>query len=188
MKPIVIGIVAGLALGYLVGYNNLYARQQSRVRLIQQQLAQEKTDQQARQETADLISQVERYQAKLPSEPDPSWLVREARAVGQKVGITITSISQQNPEPGKQATVLSITLRINANYHQLGRFLDELEHGKHFIRVDQLSVASGRNDSEKPAIQVTLSTLYVPPLLAKAAAPVAPVGAAPAIAKPAAAF
>jgi Tfp pilus assembly protein PilO len=113
MKPIVIGIAAGLALGYLVGYNNLYGRQQNRVRLIRQQLAQEKADQQARKDTADLISQVEQYHAQLPSEPDPSWLVREARAAGQKSGVDITSISQQNPETGKQATALSVVLQIN---------------------------------------------------------------------------
>ncbi len=171
MKPIVIGMVAGLALGSLVGYNKFYASQQNRVRLIRQQLAQEKTDQQARKDTADLINQVEQYQAQLPSEPDPSWLVREAMAAGQKAGIDITSISQQNPETGKQATALSVVLQINGTYHQLGRFLDELEHAKHFIRVDQVSVSSLHGDGDKPSIQVTLSTLYLPPLLAKAETP-----------------
>lgn len=170
MKPVIIGVVAGLALGYLVGYNKLYVAQHNRVLLIRQQVAQELSNQQARKDAANLIHQVEEYQAQLPSEPDPSWLVHQAMAAGQKAGVDIVSISQQSPEKSEQATTLSVILQINGTYHQLGRFLDELEHAKHFIRVNQVSVISSRGDNEKPAIQVTLSTLYLSAVLTQAKA------------------
>lgn len=166
MKPALLGVVAGLVLAYAVGYNTIYARQRGQGHVIQQRTIQEHTDQRVQEDTAELLEQLERYHAQLPPEAEPSWLVREAVAASQQIGIDLSSIQQGNIQPGKQFTRLELTLQFRATYHQLGAFLDHLERSGRFIRVDHLAVTPSLKDGMgKPAVQLVLSTVYVPPVL-----------------------
>lgn len=171
MKPVVVGGLIGLVIAWAVGYNTIYARQQGQVRLKRTQIAQEQANQQAREETAKLIAQLEQYRRQLPPDPETSWIVREAVAAAHKAGLKLTAIAQDAPQPGKPFTRLTVNFQFTATYHQLGTFLDYLERSNRFIRVERLAVASAQPnqaDEERPSIQLTLSTLYVPALLAKA--------------------
>jgi Tfp pilus assembly protein PilO len=142
--------------------------QQRRVSLIQAQVAQEQATQEMQQAVAALLDDLEAQRRQLPQEPDPSWLVREVVAVAQQSGVQLTTITQEPVQPFDQYTRLGVTLQLNASYHQLGAFLDELERSPAFIRVERIGLTRGVEDDKPAVIQVRLSTVYVPPLLARA--------------------
>ena len=172
MKPTLLIGVMGVVLGGLIGYHGIYVRHAEQARLIQSQIAQEQTDQHMQAEAAVLLTQIEQYRKRLPEEPDPSWLVREAVELGQKAGLELTTISQESPKPFAQFVRLAITLHFTATYHQLGTFLDYLEGSDRFIRVDHLNLQSSKDGSGPASVELTLSTFYLPPFgVAEAASP-----------------
>jgi len=170
MKPVLVGGLIGLVIAWALGYNSIYARQQGHARLKRTQIVQEQANHQAREEAAKFLEQLEQYRRQLPPEPDTSWIVREAISAAQKAGLELTSIAQDAPRESAPFTHLTVNFQFTATYHQLGTFLDYLEQSNRFIRVERLTVAgvdATRASEEQPSIQLTLSTLYVPPLLAK---------------------
>lgn len=161
--PLLIGVI-GVALTAILGYNSIYGPFQRQVGLIRTQLTEEQTTQRTQAEVAALFQQVEQHRKRLSQEPEPSWLVREVMALSQKAGVQLTSINQEPLSPTEQFTRLTVTLQVSASYHQFGAFLDELEHSDRFIQVDRVRMS--RFQQIGPVgIEVTLSTLYLPPVL-----------------------
>ena len=165
MKPTFLVGVIGLALTGVIGYHGLYVRQQERAHLIHAQAEQEQAKQDTQQELASLLIQIEQYRKRLPPEPDPSWLVREAVAFGQKAGLELTTIAKESPQQFQQFTRLAISVQFTATYHQLGTFLDYLESSDRFIRVEHLEMSSPKETEGKASIRLVLSTVYLPPLV-----------------------
>ena len=170
MKPMLLLATIGVALVGFIGYHGVYVPQQEQVRLIQGQIDQERANQHAQQTVAALLEQLRQYRTHLPPEPDPSWLVRQVVSLGQESGIQVTSILQEPPKPFESFTLLAVTLQFTASYHTLGRFLDQLEHAPPFIRVDRLELADVNPTTGDATIHLTVSTLYVPPLVQAAPA------------------
>ena len=168
MKPTMLVGVMAVALSGFVGYHMVYVPQQGRARVIRTQIAARQADQHTRAEAAALLEQLERYRQRLPAEPDPSWLVNEVVALGQKAGVELTTISQDDPQSFQQFTRLSITLQFVATYHQLGQFLDALEQADHFIQVERLELGGSRDAPQGASgagmVRLVLSTFYVPPV------------------------
>ena len=164
MKPllIVLAIVVATACG--IGYYAIHVPAQNEVRLIQTQIAEEQTSQGTKGDVAALLAHIERYRARLPEEVDPSWLAQEVVARAQKIGVQLTSITQDAPQQLDQYTRLAVNLQLTASYHQLGAFLDEVESSPYFIRVERLSVDRSDAD-ERGSVQVTFSTVVSPPLV-----------------------
>ena len=157
---LVVGI--GVALVFVIGYHVLYAGQRKHVALIQSQILQEQADEQALTDVAGLLGQLETYRKRLAPEPDPAWLVRQVVALSQDAGVQLAEITQDTPEPFQDFTRLTIRLQFNASYHQVGRFLDRLEHAPAFIRVDRLEVLRSEGTRGPATISLVLSSLYVP--------------------------
>ena len=165
----VLGVI-GIAISLVIGYYGIYVPKHNEVRLIHEQSAQQQLHQQTEMEIADLLQQIERYHKRLPEEADPSWLVKQVMEFAEKDGIQLMSIVQGSPETAEQFTRLAVNLQFSASYHQLGGFLDHIERAIQFIRIEQLQV--DRSDDEGVApVQLTLSTLFLPPLLPSASAP-----------------
>ena len=156
--------VIGLAAAAIFGYHDVYKLQQQHVRLIQGQITEEHTRQQTQEAVANLVRQIEQYQKRLSPEPDPSWLVREVAPLGQKAGVQLTTISQEAPQALEQFTRFAVALDFTASYHQLGTFLDYLEHSGFFIQAEQVDVRPTEHE-EQASIRLVLSTLYLPPAL-----------------------
>ena len=168
MKPtLLIGIVEVALAGFL-GYNMLYLPKQREVQRVRAQQGEERTHQQTQTEVAAYLQQIERYRKRLPPEPDPAWLVRELVDLAKEPGVQLTSISQDEPQSLGQFTRLAVRLQLSATYHQLGSFLDAVERSDHFMRVDRLDIQQ-QGSTDRPAIQLTFSTLYVSPLTTAAA-------------------
>lgn len=163
-KPFVCLVAIEVALTGYIGYNFIHVPQQRQVRLIREQIAHEHTKRQAAIEVAALLDQRTQYQTRLPSEPDTSWLARDIVALAENAGVQLTTITQETPQSFEQFTRLGVSLKFNASYHQLGAFIDDLERSAHFIHVEQMSVGRSGRD-EAASVQVTCSTLYLPPPL-----------------------
>jgi Tfp pilus assembly protein PilO len=116
-------------------------------------------------DVAALLEEFEQYRKRLPPEPDSSWLVREAVALGHEVGVTLSTISIAAPQPYQQFTRLSVTLQLRASYHQLGTFLDHLERSDRYLHIDSVSISNRSHEtSDLATIRLALSTVYLPPL------------------------
>ena len=164
MKPVLLVGGIGVAIIALIGYNFIYVPRRHEVRVIETQRAEERVKQETAAEVAALLHQIERYRKRLPQEPDPSWLVREVVALAQKSGVEIASITQTAPQALGQFTLLAASVQFRASYHQLGRFLDDIERSDRFIRVESIHVAPFAGE-ELASIQLTFSTLFLPPVL-----------------------
>ncbi len=166
MKPTLLLGVIGVAFVGFLGYYRLNGGQQQQVRLTHTQIAQEQDNQHAQADVASLLHQLEGYRKRLPPEPDPSWLVREVVAVGQPLGLQFTTITQGTPQEFSEFTRLTVTLEFTASYHQLGTFLDQVEHATPFLRVDRIDISSATGRDEAVPVHVNLSTFYLPPIRA----------------------
>lgn len=184
MNPTLLIVAIGVALGGYVGYHRLHAGHAQQAQLITTQIAQEKSDQDAQQRVTALFADIEAYQQRLPQEPDPSWLVSKITEAARIEGIELTSLSPENPVDQKTFVRLSAAFQFQATYHQLGRFLAQLESSRSFIRVDRVemnpqpmaSARAGQPAHEQAAAEASLpaaqplavrlkvSTLYVPPV------------------------
>lgn len=166
MKATVLIGAMTVAVAAPIGYT-IARGHQEKARLIQTQITQEHTTQQAQADVAAMLRQIEQYRTRLPSEPAPSWLVTEAVALGEQAGLQLATIAQESPQVLQQLTRLAVTLEFHATYHQLGAFLDLLERSERFIRVERLEVKSptSKDSGTEASIQLTLSTVYLPPLL-----------------------
>ena len=155
-----------VATSVLFAYTGIYAPYQKQGQLLQTQHAKEQTNQRTRADVAALLKTIESYRRRLPSERDPSWLIRETVAIAQKSGVEITNINQDPPKEFTGFTRLSVAVQFSASYHALGAFLDDIEHADRFIRVDHINVSrryAGNN--EEATIQLGLSTVYLPPVM-----------------------
>ena len=165
-KPaFLLGIIV-VAITGSIAYTMIYSPYQKQVRLIQVAKTQEQANQRTQADVAALLTTIEEYRKRLPKERVPSWVVRETVALAQKDGVQITSINQEDPQEFPGFTRLTADLQFTASYHQLGAFLDDIEHGAHFIRVDRVAlIRTATKDEGTASIRLAFSTIYLPPVL-----------------------
>lgn len=152
-------LVVAAPLGY-----NLLTTNQEKVRLVQTNIAQERSTQQAQAELAATLRQIEQYRKRLAPEPNPSWLVNAVLAIGEQAGLQITTISQEVPRELPQFTRLAADIELTTSYHQLGNFLSRIEGADHFIQVENLEITPPRDTGGPIAVRLVLSTIYVRPV------------------------
>ncbi len=167
MKPALLLGTIGVALLGVFGYHRMHLQQQEQGRLIQSQIAQEQTNQQAQVDAATALKQLEQYRKPLPPEPDPSWLVHEVGELAQKTGIQFTTLSQAVPQDLRSFTRMTITFPFTASYHQLGTFLNAIETAPMFMHIDHLEIMEPKEKDREEgttAVRMTVSTVYLPPI------------------------
>lgn len=163
MKPAVLVGAIGVVTAVMIGYNAIYVPHQAQIGVIRAQIAQEQAKQQTRTNVAALLEQLERYRARLPQEPDSSWLVHELMGLAQQAGVPVTSITQSPPQTFESFTRLAATLTISASYHQLGALVDAIERSPHVLRVESVRLTPSQV-AEQAKVELGVSTVYVPPI------------------------
>ena len=162
MKPVLLLGVIGVVVGGYVGYNYGYVPQHNKVHLIDAQLAQEHTNHKTGDDVAVLLNDLERRSKRLAPEADSSWLAREVVALAQQAGVEVTTMTQDSPQVSPQLTRLSVNLEFNAPYHLLGSFIDQLEQGKAFMRIDRLELSELPNQKGVASVRLAVSSFYLP--------------------------
>ena len=169
-------LVAGtiiVALTGFFGYHGIYGRQQAeRARLLMELQAEQET-QRAAADVAQVLQQIERFRERLSPTNDTSWLLNEVVKIADDAGVQPARIAPETPKALGPFTHLAVSLQFAASYHQLGSFLDQVERGTPFIRVESLRVSqaqSSGSEGARAAVTLVLSTLY-------AASPLPPVEA-----------
>ena len=166
-KPVLLLGMIVVATTVLFAYTGIYMPYQRQVQLLDTQNAKEHANQRTQADVAALLKTIEHYRTRLPSERDPSWLIRETVAIAQKSGVQITNINQDPPQEFTGFTRLSVAVQFSASYHALGAFLDDIEHADRFIRVDRINVNRAyAGNNEAASIQLGLSTIHLPPVMA----------------------
>lgn len=162
-----IGVIAAaiqVALGGFVGYNFIHQPHQASLRAVDKEIEEARKTHQSQSDVAALLAQVERYRTRLAPQPDSSWLAREVVALSEQAGVKLTTIMQEAPRQVDPFTRLAIDVSFTATYHQLGAFLDLVEHAPRFIRADQLQIGASPQARGPVPIHLVLSTLYLPAL------------------------
>lgn len=115
----------------------------------------------------DYRNKVEIYEKSLPAEEEiPSLLESLSRMAGtsniQIVGITpVTAPAKDKPPPrGKAAAYKEIPINISAKsgYHDLGRFLSDLESADRFMKVVDIDIKSNRATPAKHDVELVVCT------------------------------
>ncbi|MCI0563527.1 MAG: type 4a pilus biogenesis protein PilO [Nitrososphaera sp.] len=161
MKQTVALMGISVVVGLVISYNWVYIPKQNEAQSLQVQAQEETARQQAAGEAAALFLQLERYRKRLPDELDTSWLAKHIVETAQRLGLQLASITQEAPHQFEGYTQLSVNLQFHTSYHQLGRFIDEIERSDYFLRVDQLRIVQPE-DGGPAQMQATFSTLFFP--------------------------
>lgn len=162
MRPLLLVGATIVAITGLIGYHRVYAPRRNEVLSIQQQIREEQASQAALQGIVVVLKRLEQYRKRLPTEPDPSWLVREVVQLAQDTGVQFTTIAQEPTRSIDQFTRLAVGLHFTATYHQLGAFLDRVERAEPFILIERVEVSGQRDTNGAGGVRIVLSTLYAP--------------------------
>ena len=92
-----------------------------------------------------------------------SWIIEEISRLANQQGVRIFQVKPlrvRSPAADSQVTYLSnlIGLEISAGYHQLGRFLAELENHSILLEIAELEIKRGDKDSFEHKISLKLKT------------------------------
>jgi Tfp pilus assembly protein PilO len=153
-----------LALAGHFGYHHIYLKGQEEIRQARDVLQKAQALGGGKSQLASSLWVAEEYRKQLAPEGDVDWLVQEVGRIAQEAEVQLAAISPQRPRDIDGYTHLAVSLKFASSYHQLGHFLSRLESLPHHIRVEELEVTRADSSEQGIAIQLLLSTLYVPPL------------------------
>ena len=165
MKETLLAGTILVALSGLFGYHGIHAQQRAQVSALQTSLRVAQQNQQAEAEVAAVVQQVRHVGRRLSPTPDPSWLVGEVVKIADTAGVQLASIVHEAYHPDSRGFArLGVSVRFDATYHELGTFLDSLERADAFLRIDGVRASTSVQDLGQGSLQVTLSTVYSPPI------------------------
>ena len=165
MKASLLSAIIVLAVAGFFGYK-IISEHQSEAQRLREQLQQESELGNRQAQLEESLGLVELYRRRLAPGQDVVWLLRTVGELANEADIHLSAISPQPPKHRGDFTQVSVSLRLTASYHQLGRFLSRLESAEHLLRVDKLNLASkasGDGPSEAE-VELVVSTMYLPPL------------------------
>ena len=165
MKETLLAGTIIVALTSYFSYHTLYERQQvERVRL-QAALREERANQLSQTEVATVLRDIERYRERLSPTRETSWLVNQVLTLADAAGVSLTTIVPEPPRAVGGFTSLGVALQFTASYHELGAFLDRVEHATPFIRVDHVEVSppTAKTPDSGAFVRIILRTLYMSP-------------------------
>jgi Tfp pilus assembly protein PilO len=160
-------LVAGLivlAAAGAFGYHGIYLKAQLDLQQIRQQQRQAEALQQGRVQLSEALEIAERYREQLAPRKDVDWLVQSVGRIARESGVQLSKIEPQQPRELDDLTSLAVSLQFTASYHQLGRFLSQVESHQPCIRVGTLEVSHRLADADGAQVQLVLQALYAPPL------------------------
>lgn len=109
--------------------------------------------------------EVELYEKKLPAEQEIPNLLEDLSSMAKKSNIKIISIVPAPPyfkeQKIKKSSVyqeIPILITANSGYHELGRFLGDLENADRFMKVVDISIKADRPAPQNHAVELVVCT------------------------------
>jgi len=103
------------------------------------------------------------YEKKLPSGKEIPAVLEYLSDSAKKIGVRITEIKPVEYDRDKLKTAAlyhkaPIILKAECGYHELGRFLNELENADRFMRINDLKIVANPQKTDVHYIQLTVVT------------------------------
>jgi type IV pilus assembly protein PilO len=108
----------------------------------------------------DLKAKADFYAQKLPHEKEIPSLLENLSKVAKDSQVKIIEIQPQGKDiQSRKGMYLEVPVAIKARcgYHQLGRFINELERGPRFIRISDIEIKENPHDSRTHKVRLLLS-------------------------------
>ena len=174
-KQILLVTVGLLMLCALVAQRMILAPHQRQREAVRRQITEAQEFLRIQQHIANRWPLIEQHQLRLPGASSTEWLMREVARLAEQAHIRLTSIDPELAKPVERgATRLTVRVQLDSPYHAVGTFIGLLEGSPQYIHVDGLEMRPMRSLSDIAAdtdlaqwparVQMTLSTLYLPPL------------------------
>ena len=113
-----------------------------------------------RRRLEDLKAKANFYEQKLPREKDIPSLLESLSKVAKDSQVKIVEIQPRDKdirEVGGMYLEVPIAIKASCGYHQLGRFINELESGPRFIRISDIEIKGNPRDYRKHNVHLLLS-------------------------------
>jgi len=94
-------------------------------------------------EVAGYQTQVESHRTELTPRREADWMMEAVRGAVTASGLSLVSVSPQNPEKDENFEKLSLSVEAEGGYHQVGHFIEVLENHKPFIFLTHLRLEKG---------------------------------------------
>ncbi len=108
-----------------------------------------------------LTGQIELYQSEMP-EMSPDWLLGRLNTLASDTGLDFNKIEPQGTLVRKGPYSLQgVRLELNADYHSLGKFINQLENSSDFLQVLDLSIVRNEENIKQHRIELVIGA-FVP--------------------------
>jgi Tfp pilus assembly protein PilO len=126
-------------------------------RVLQQRLNNEKSRNQLAAEVVSLRGELLKYKAHIPEGAGANewrqYVLEELR----NSMLATTSIEPGKTEQFGPYQLVALKLEVEGSYPDLDAFLERIENNRRLLRIDQLSISSGKNADNELTIQLTIS-------------------------------
>ncbi|MDD5437294.1 MAG: type 4a pilus biogenesis protein PilO [Candidatus Omnitrophica bacterium] len=106
-------------------------------------------------------TKIESYERMLPVEQEIPKLLEDLSNMAKRSGVKIVGITPlQSDEEAREGIYQEIPILINAKsgYHELGKFLSELENASRFMKVVDIAIKENRAAPKRHEIEVLVAT------------------------------
>lgn len=110
---------------------------------------------------------IELYEKKLPAQQEIPSFLENLSKMARTANITIIGITPVTLKPQKERGYqvyqeMPILITAKSGYHELGRFLNNLEEGPRFIKVVDINIKADITTAKKQDVELMVYTYVVP--------------------------
>lgn len=111
-------------------------------------------------------SKIDSYERMLPAEQEVPGLLENLSLMAKKSGVKIVGItpvsSKESPSAGQIYHEIPILISAKSGYHELGRFLSDLEGADRFMKVVDIQIKANRTSPKKHDVELLVMTYILP--------------------------
>ncbi|MFA5142830.1 MAG: type 4a pilus biogenesis protein PilO [Candidatus Omnitrophota bacterium] len=114
-----------------------------------------------KKQMAQYRTKIESYESMLPVEQEIPKLLEDLSSMAKRSGVKIVGITPlQSGEEAREGIYQEIPILVNARsgYHELGKFLSELENASRFMKVVDLELKENKSAPKRHDVEVLVAT------------------------------
>ena len=115
----------------------------------------------------DLKEKVSQYESRLPTKKEISSILNHLSALASQEDIKITGIRELETikgemQEGEQAySGVPIEINMKSGYHQLGKFINEIENSDRLMKIDDLEIKSTSENLTEHDVKLIISSFVL---------------------------